>query len=195
MSRLAYFEVGQVSSYPPGPPRLWPVRRPRYSRFRSFAIVMTLIFLGLYQVASAQGAAVQELWVEWHAHVGAPAPEVPSQRTQPSTSIFNLRERRRVSGTLPKHRNPQLSEDHVVVEALDAQGSLIHSQVIPDPRVLRAELAGPNGELHGQILHHAATELLITLPDNPAITELRVYDPRWNGNTFLLDLLGTINLP
>ena len=155
-------------------------------------IALILVILGLSQPASAQKQGLQEVRVRWDAYIGAPAPQVAPRPGQPSTNIFTVRQRRWLSGSLPRHRHPKLSEDQLVIVALDAQGERIDEQVIPDPRVLRAESTGPTGEIRGEILHH---ELLITLPDDPTIIELRVYHPRWNGSTFLLDLLGTINLP
>lgn len=156
-------------------------------------VLMTLI-LGLSEPASAQKQGLQELRISWNAYMGAPAPQVAPQTAQPATNIFTVLQRRSLSGSLPRHRNPTLSEDQLVIIALDAQGKRLDTQVIPDPRVLRAESPGPSGEIRGEILHHATTELLITLPDDPMITELVVYHPRWNGSTFLLHLLGTINL-
>jgi hypothetical protein len=153
-----------------------------------------LVILGLGQPALAQRQGLQEVRVQWNAYVGAPAPQVVPQTAQPATNMFTVLQRRWLSGSLPRHRNPRLSEDQLVIIAVDAQGERIDTQVIPDPRILRAESPGPTGEIRGETLHHATTELLITFRDDPSITELRVYHPRWNGSTFLLDLLGTINL-
>jgi hypothetical protein len=46
--------------------------------------------------------------------------------------------------------------------------------------------------LQGVVLHRANAEFFVPVPDDPAITELRVYHPRWTGNTFDLDLIGTV---
>lgn len=157
-------------------------------------IAFLLMILGLGPPASVVTAqTVREVRVRWEPYIGAPAPQVAPGTEQPS-SLFTLLERRRVPGSLPRQRNPELSSEQIVVVAVDAQGLEIDRQLIPDPRVLRGEGPGPSGELSGVVLHHAKTELLITLPDDPAITELRLYHPRWTGTAFVLDLLGIILL-
>jgi hypothetical protein len=157
-------------------------------------VVLMLVILGVGQPAWGQGKRIQEVRVRWDAYAGAPAPQVAPQPAQPATNVFTVHQRRWVSGSLPRQRDPKLSEDQLVIVALDAQGKRIDTQVVPDPRILRAESPGPSGEIRGETLHHSTTELLITLPDDPSITELHVYHPRWNGSTFVLNLLGTINL-
>jgi len=158
-------------------------------------IALILLILGLGHLDSmATAQMVQEVRVRWDAYFGAPVPQVMVGTEQPS-NFFTLIERRGVPGALPRQRNPELSSDQIVVVAVDVKGQEIDWQLIPDPRILRAEHPGPTGELSGEVLHHAETELLITLPDDPAIRELRLYHPRWTGTAFVLDLLGTIPLP
>lgn len=157
-------------------------------------IVAVLLVLAMAESTPAQKRGLQEVRVRWDAYIGSPAPHVVPQPAQPPTNAFTVERRSWLSGSLPRRRDRQLSQDQLVIVAFDAQGNRIDTQFIPDPRVLRAESPGPRGEMRGETLHHATTELLITLPDDPSITELRVYQPHWNGSTFLLDLLGTINL-
>lgn len=160
-----------------------------------YRIALVLLILGLGQPASmVMAQTVQEVRVQWEAYIGAPAPQVVPGTAQPS-NLFTLLERRRVPGSLPRQRNPELSSDQIVVVAVDAQGQEIGRSLILDPRVLRAERPRPTGELSGEVLHHANTELLIALPDDPAIRELRLYHPRWTGTVFDLDWLGTVPLP
>jgi hypothetical protein len=66
--------------------------------------------------------------------------------------------------------------------------------LIPDPTIMRAELPGPTGELTGGAVPQATSDFLVALPDDPAVTELRFYRPRWTGAVFGLDLLGTAPL-
>jgi len=158
-------------------------------------IALILLILGLgHRDAMATAQMVQEVKIRWDAYIGAPTPQVARGTEQPS-NLFTLLERRRVPGSPPRQRNPELSSDQIVVVAVDAQGQEIDYHLIPDPRVLRAEHPGPTGELSGEVLHHAETELLIALPDDPAIRELRLYHPRWTGTAFVLDLLGRVPLP
>jgi hypothetical protein len=66
--------------------------------------------------------------------------------------------------------------------------------VLPDPRLLRAEWPDPTGVVQGVKLHRANADFFVPVPDDSAITELRVYHPRWTGTAFDLDLVGTVRL-
>jgi hypothetical protein len=142
--------------------------------------------------ASAQG--VQELRLGWDTLVAESAPSEASSAA-PAPSALTLLGRRSASGSLPRQRNPELSSDQIVVVAEDAQGQALDWQLVADPRVLRSEGPGPTGELTGQVLQQPSTELMIAIPDDPAIVQLRLYHPRWTGTAFVLDLLGVIPLP
>jgi hypothetical protein len=155
---------------------------------RRIATTLLVLVVGVASGANAQ--TVQELRVQWQAYVGTPPETAPGRGI--ASTVFTVLERRSISGTLARQRDPQLSSDQLVVRALNVRGEIIDTQLIPDPRVLRAEATGPTGELSGQVLHRATPEFLLTLPDNAAISELRVYHPRWTGTAFVLDLMGTI---
>ena len=135
---------------------------------------------------------VQDVRVAWNAYTAA-APQVAPGTARPG-DIFTLLARRSLPGLLPRQRNPEVSSNQIAILAINAEGREIDGQLIPDPRILRVEQPGPNGELRGEVLHHVNTELLITIPDDPDIVELRLYKPRWTGTTFILDLLGAIPL-
>lgn len=141
----------------------------------------------------AQSRTAQEVRVRWAAYIAAPEALV-RLGAQPS-NVFTMLERLAVAGPLPRQRDPQLSPDHLVIVAVTAQRQEVYRDTIPDPRTARAEFAGPTGELRGEVLHRASTELLILMPDDPTIVEVRVYLPRWTGTEFALDLLGVVHLP
>jgi hypothetical protein len=152
------------------------------------ALVICLAADGL-NGQSAPG--VQQVLVQWTTPVAGPAPLPPGQ--EPANPL-KLLDRRPAEGSLPRQRHPQLSEDQVLVQAFNAGGALVDSHLIPDPRLVRAEFAGPTGELTGEVLNRLDPEFLITLPDLPGLVELRLFKPRWTGTAFALDLIGTINL-
>lgn len=157
------------------------------------ALVM-LVVLGMSPAAFGVTPGLQEVRIRWDTHARAPAPGVAPDAAA-AADVFTLLQQRRQSGSLPRHRNPELSAGQIVVVAVNSRGERVDAQVVPDPRVLRAEGAGPGGMISGETLYHPSTELLLTLPDDPAIRELRIYHPRWVGSAFVLDLLGTIPLP
>jgi hypothetical protein len=136
---------------------------------------------------------VQELRIRWDAYIGVPVPQVTPGTVLPS-NIFTLVERRPIPGRIPRQRNPQLSSDQIVALALDNQSDIVDWQLVPDPRIIRAELPGPSGELSGQILHRAEAELLLILPETPSIEEIVLYEPRWTGTNFIFEYLGAVSL-
>jgi hypothetical protein len=99
-----------------------------------------------------------------------------------------------MTGALVRQRDPQLSEHHLLVRVVNADGAIIDTQLILDPRVIRAEAPGPSGELQSKTLHRSSPDFLLTIPDDPGLRELRIYHPRWTGTAFVLDPLGTIAL-
>ena len=99
-----------------------------------------------------------------------------------------------MSGRLPRQREPELSSDKVVILARDSGGKILDWQVVPDPRVRRAEAPGPGGELSGRILYRDRADFLFTLPDDPDITRIDFYQPRWTGSNFDLDIIGGVPL-
>jgi hypothetical protein len=147
-----------------------------------------------------EGQTIEQLRLRWGAYPTAPAPMVaPNAATTapappPAPDAFTVLERSQAPGPLPRQRNPQLSAEQLVVVAVNGAGEMINTQLIPDPRILRAETIGPTGEMSSRVLHRADVEFLLTIPDDPALTELRLYKPRWTGTTYVLDLVGTIAL-
>ena len=158
--------------------------------FRLTFLGLVLQFSLLASVLMAQ--TVQEVRVGWDAYI-APAPQVGPSIARPA-DIFTLLARRSLPGSLPRQRNPRVSADQIAILAVNAEGTEIDGQLIPDPRILRVEQPDLNGELRGEVLHHVNTELLITIPDDPIIVELRLYKPRWTGSNFVGDWLGAIPL-
>jgi hypothetical protein len=154
-----------------------------------------LASLGFAQIDSAALAqTVQEVRIRWDAYIlGSPAPQVNPDRAIAS-NVLTLLERRSVSGHVPRQRYPQLSSNHIVVLARDANGQIADLQIMQDPRILRAELPGPTGELTGQVLHHAQMELLIVLNDAQKPRVIELYHPRWTGLDYVLEIIGSVSL-
>lgn len=157
--------------------------------------LLTVLVLGVSLSPAVESAqTVQEVRVHWDAYVGGAPQGVRTPRSAQPSESFTILERRRLPGKLPRQRNPELSSDQLMVVAVNALGETVDTQLILDPRVIRAETPGQTGEVSGQVLHRANPEFLLNLPDDSAITELRLYQPRWTGSAFTLDFLGTISL-
>lgn len=94
----------------------------------------------------------------------------------------------------PRQRNPELSEDQLVVIGLDNAGIEIMRTLILDPRFVRSEAFGANGIVSSE--KHLLTEAVfgVTLPDNERLSSIEIYQPHWNGQQYLLRLQGKATL-
>jgi hypothetical protein len=162
---------------------------------RSFLllIIMGLISVGVFG-APAWGQTFHEVRVRWDAYPGLPTESVLEPQRFHAASLFAVVERRRASGAMPRQRAIELSSDQLLIIAVDRLGHDRQRRLLPDPRLLRAEWPDPTGQLQGVVLHRANAEFFLPVPDDPAITELHMYHPRWTGSAFALDLLGTVRL-
>jgi hypothetical protein len=98
----------------------------------------------------------------------------------------------RREGALPKQRSAELSPTQIVVVALDAEGRMRWCGLVNDPRLLRAEWPGPDGQLTGQVIYKESAEFVVSYPDDDSIAEIRLYHPDWDGQDFSLELVGAV---
>jgi hypothetical protein len=162
---------------------------------RSFLFIMliSIISVGaLYSPSFAQ--TFHEVRVRWDAYPTLPSESMLEPQRYHASSIFAVIERRHAAGAMPRQRAMELSANQLLIIAVDRLGRDRQRMLLPDPRILRAEWPDSTGELQGVVLHRANAEFFVPVPDDPAITELRVYHPRWTGHAFDLDLLGTVRL-
>jgi hypothetical protein len=132
------------------------------------------------------------LRVSWEADKAAlPRPAAAQYRNAPGRVALLSASARR-EGALPKQRSAELSPTQVVVVALDAEGRMRWCGLVTDPRLLRAEVPGPDGELSGQVIYRESAEFVVQYPDDEAVTEVRLYHPDWDGQKFSLELVGAV---
>lgn len=132
------------------------------------------------------------LGVAWSADKSAlPAPASAQNRNAPGRVTLSRASARR-AGALPKQRSAELSPTQVVVVALDAEGRMRWCGLVADPRQLRAEAPGPDGELTGRVVYKESAEFVVSYPDDDRIAELRLYHPDWDGQNFSLELVGAV---
>jgi hypothetical protein len=168
--RLARFGAGQASTNViPAPPR--PVQKD-----------------------SSVDESLLEVWVHWAVDAGIRSSNSPYSTQSSTREKYSLVESRQTRGPMPRQRMPELSSDQILVVATDEQGEQSGWTLIPDPRTIRAESPGPDGELSGQVLHLSVAEFLVPVPAGSAAA-LRFYQPFWTGKEFSLVLLGTLALP
>jgi hypothetical protein len=142
----------------------------------------------------AVAQTIQEVRVQWTTSPPIP-PGISAERfSQPVSHLFSILSRQTMSGRLPRQREPELNSEQVVIIARDSSGKILDWQVVPDPRVVRAETPGPGGELSGRVFYRETAEFLFTLPNDASIARIDFHHPRWTGANFDLDLIGGVAL-
>jgi hypothetical protein len=106
---------------------------------------------------------------------------------QPSHGALTLLSADRRQGSLPRERSLDLSTNQLLAIGIDEKQSLRWWKPILDPRLVRAEVPNDKGELGGEELYLANVEFWISIPDDPSIKEVRLYQPRWTGKEFQLE--------
>lgn len=89
-------------------------------------------------------------------------------------------------------RNPELSEDMMVVAACDRDSRELARVIVIDPRLLRAEVADEEGRLTSRRLYRPEVEFTVALPGRLGIALLRLFHPVWDGGAFELELVGEV---
>jgi len=130
----------------------------------------------------------QELRITWESETADGLPVAPA-------AGFRVVRRVRHSSPFPRPRAFELAEDTLLFAAVDAAGALRGWSLIPDPRILRAEVPGPDGLLTGQVLRVRQSEFLAPIPDDPAVVEVRVLETRRAAGGLQLELVATLGVP
>lgn len=147
---------------------------------------------GVARGTSVRGAEVvstgsREIQLRWNRPAGRaaaatePAPLVISQKTW--------------SEDVPQQRSPELSETQIVVAAVDSSGALRNWSLIADPRILRSEAPGPNGTLTGQVIELENADFNISIPNDSAVKQLKLFKPVWDGKQFQLRQIAVCDVP
>jgi len=111
-------------------------------------------------------------------------------RATRNTPPMRLRAQRQNPGEVPHQRALEMADDRLLVLAVDAAGEIRFWSVIANPRIIRAEFPDSSGRLSGRVVQRDA-ELLVDIPADPAIREVRVYTPQGSD----LRLAGTVAMP
>jgi hypothetical protein len=161
----------------------------------SLCVAGLTLMVGLLALTSlAFGQTIQEVRVQWSTSPPLPPGTSADRLGPPGSQLFSILSRQTMSGRLPRQREPELNSDQVVIIARDSNGKILDWQVVPDPRLVRSEGLGPAGELSGRVFYRERADFLFTLPDEPGITRIDFYHPRWAGANFDLDLIGGVSL-
>lgn len=116
--------------------------------------------------------------IEWKSY--RDAPELVDLN---STSFERINELRIVGtvaeqGTMQALYSPAMTTEEIFVAAVNAQSELLYWKRIRDPRIVRAESSDANGRMQGRTYHRSTVEMHISIPDNPGITNVRLFLPQ-----------------
>jgi hypothetical protein len=103
--------------------------------------------------------------------------------------------RTRDAGAFPRLRALELADDKLFVAAVDADGGLRGWTVIQDPRFVRSEAPGSDGVLTGKTVALAHADFLVAIPDDPAIAEVKLFQPKRVRDDWELTLIVTLVMP
>lgn len=143
--------------------------------------------------AASRARSHREVAVSWEAADKAQAPRPSGEQHANAPGRFSrARAAERRGGGLPKQRSAEVGHGQLVVVALDKSGRLRWWGTMADPRLLRAEWPGPEGELTGRTVYKEAAEFLVHFPDDDSIDQLRLYHPEWDGGVFSLKQVGAV---
>lgn len=117
--------------------------------------------------------------------------EISEQK--PETNSLQLIKSKTSSNPLTRQRSFDLSPTQILIVFLNEQKQVLWWDLQPNPRIFRAETADEGGNLSGKTLYRLSADMLITFPADQKITDVFLYSPEWDGQTYSLELIGKIN--
>jgi hypothetical protein len=147
---------------------------------------------GVARGASVRGAEVvsegsRELQIRWTRPAGRAAAQAESTPVVAAQKTW--------SENVPEQRSPELSEDQIVVAAVDSSGALRSWNLIADPRILRFEAPGVDGTLTGRVVELKQADFNVALPNDAAVKQLKLFKPVWDGKQFQLRQIAVCDVP
>lgn len=141
--------------------------------------------------------SVKFLTAEWEAYPGITEKMLPAEKLKdrpPAKTVRLVESKTRQFSETPMQRRYgfQLTTEELFIAAVDAKSQLKWWEVTTDPRIIRGEWPGPDGQLTGVLYYSTRPGIHITIPDVGEITEVRIFLPRWDGALHTLDQLATI---
>ena len=99
------------------------------------------------------------------------------------------------AGVLSRQRFLELSPTLILVAAVNDQKQVLWWNLQPDPRIFRADSVDAEKQVTGKTFYRNDAEMLVSLPADKAITEVRFYQPVWDGKSaYSLKSIGNLSL-
>jgi hypothetical protein len=138
-------------------------------------------------VPQATTQAAQQLRIRWT--VDAPVAD-PAR----AANTFDLIASQPVVAAMRPDRSPQIIPPALVLVSVDTSGREGDWRSMPDPRVVRADIA-PNATARPERLYYVDLAFVALIPQLPDVSELRIYSARRVSGETVLDPLGSVTLP
>lgn len=135
----------------------------------------------------SENQGTRELRVIWTASSPASA-----NASSMAAGTFKVSSQRVYAEPAQRQRTLEIAPGRVLIAAIDRANQLKSWIVMLDPRILRSEGPGPDGTLTGREVMLDGVEFLIAVPDDPEITELRLFEPRLDRQQYTLVAVGSI---
>lgn len=156
---------------------------------RMQAIVATILLFACTVIAEENDSS-RAVYLRF---VGPPDQSFIAPKPPRTQRVVFIRERV-IEGRPQRQRNPQVTPEHLLVIALDDSESELVREIIPDPRMVRAEFVDSRGRFRSNRWYNSSVEFSVLLPNNSAIVELELYHPEWTGETYDMQLVGRTQL-
>ena len=183
--------------------------RPRYRRCTVSVLVALLLIVGSIDferggpaidiaaaAAAAEPASGHRLLIRLTTRGVAASQQLlaaPPAAPRPSTEELALVAERTVATPPQRQRGREIGRDQLAVIALSSDGREIWRTLLPDPRLLRAEVTDDAGKfVASRLFYRKMVEFSVVVPEDPEIAEIVVLETQWTGAAFDLRRLGRI---
>ncbi len=153
---------------------------------------------GSAEVPAADAPAVDGLATDAPASVppiGAPSSELAVLRLAAADGAIEILEVEPRTAPVPVQRGRVMHDDDLVIVLLDAEDNELYRTLIVDPRIVRGEFFGADGQIEQSVVVTRDAVVTVTWPRDPAAHRIRVLDPVWEDGGYRLDALAEAILP
>lgn len=190
-----YIWIYERTAGAPEPGAWVSVRRARTGAPSAPALFFSDLRQRAESASAASGGPAMEWTIRWRAYAASAADLVNPAEAVPLGRFDLVAQRSMPADAVVRERNPEISEDQLILVAVDSDGRPLLWRAILDPRVVRAEGMSATGEMTGRVLHRADVEFAIALPLGSAAAELQIFTPRFTGTDWVLTRLGSVQRP
>ena len=135
-----------------------------------------------------------DLTIEWEAYPDSGESLISAEQAKDRPPAKNIRlvRREKRHNSLQQHYGFDITTDDLFIVGTDTKSRLKWWKVIVDPRIVRAEWPGSEGQLTGQLYYRPRATIFLSPPNSEGISEIRIFLPKWTGSEFVLEQLTTI---